>query len=124
MLFRSEADPITQMPEPFDVQVTMQTWEPGRMRAAIAPGAPKHGYLTVAENFTPGWEATVDGVPTPVTRGDVTLITVPVPAGARLVELRYRAPGYAAGRLITYISLVIVLGACVGPALVRVGHRT
>jgi Bacterial membrane protein YfhO len=118
-----EPDSIADMPEPLEARVTVEEWEPGRMRLTIEPPAPTKAYVTVAENFSPGWEATVDGTPAVVTRGNVTLITVPVPAGAREVHLRYRAPAYAAGRAVTFVSLLVALAACLGPSLARRRRR-
>src|SRR2546421_9438861 len=45
-------------------------------------------YLLIAENWYPDWEATVDGQPAAVLRGDYSLLTVALPAGAKVVELR------------------------------------
>ena len=58
--------------------------------------------------------------PAPVLRGDGTLITVPVPAGAREVALRYEGRAYARGRVVTILALVIVaLGLGLPPTLRR-----
>jgi hypothetical protein len=114
-----EPGPIDSMPAPLGARVNVDEWEPGRMRLTIDPAAPSAAYVTVAENFSPGWKATVDGASAAVTRGNVALITVAVPPGARQVELRYDAPGYATGRLVTWVSLVLAAAACFGPAIGR-----
>jgi hypothetical protein len=110
--------PVDSMPPPLDASVRVEAWEPGRMTLAIEPAAPQAGYILVAENWQPGWEAAVDGQPALVVRGDVTLITVPVTAGARRVDLVYRSPHYARGRLITLASLLL-LAAVFGAPVVR-----
>jgi uncharacterized membrane protein YfhO len=65
------------------------------------------------------WRATVDGRDARVLRGDGTLITVPVPAGAREVSLRYEGRAYARGRLITIASLIVVALGMALPLLHR-----
>lgn len=48
------------------------------------------GYLVIADAWTPGWDARVDGATAPVLVAWVGLRAVPVPAGAHRVTLRYR----------------------------------
>jgi uncharacterized membrane protein YfhO len=57
-----------------------------------------------------------------VLRGDYTFITVAVPAGTKLVELTFRSELYERGKLITILSLVVLLlGLLV--AVARRGHN-
>ena len=42
-------------------------------------------------------------------RGDYSLITVPVAAGAKTVELTFRSKAYEVGRAITLVSSVVLL---------------
>jgi uncharacterized membrane protein YfhO len=51
----------------------------------------------------------VDGQPATALRGDQTLLTVPVKAGSKTVELEFSSRYYARGRLITLGSLVMLL---------------
>ncbi len=51
----------------------------------------------------------VDDVDVPVYRGDHSLITVPVSAGARSIELRFESDDYRTGKRITFVSVLIVL---------------
>jgi uncharacterized membrane protein YfhO len=54
-----------------------------------------------------------------VRRANVSLMAVPVPAGAREVALDYAGRAFARGRTITWVSLLIVaLGALV-PVVLR-----
>jgi uncharacterized membrane protein YfhO len=65
----------------------------------------------------------VDGRPSPVLRGDYSLITVAVPAAAKIVELTFRSELYERGRGMTLVSLaVLVLGLLV--ILVRGARRS
>ena len=48
----------------------------------------------------PGWSAELDGKPLSVTRSDIGLLTVTLPAGASgTVDLTYRPPGLTIGLL-------------------------
>jgi len=114
-----EPDPVDSIPPATAASARVEDWAPGRMTVRIDPAAEDDAYLLVSENYYPDWHATVDGEPTPVLRGDVSLITVPVPAGAREVTLEYRSPAYERGRLVTILSLVIVIGLLVVPGVYR-----
>jgi hypothetical protein len=107
------------LPPPSTVVVTFDEWKPGQMRLRLGSGVPAAGYVLVSENWDAEWRARVDGKPGSVLRGDGTLITVPVPAGARAVELRYEGRAYARGRVVTVISLIVVACALVIPNLIR-----
>lgn len=54
----------------------------------ITCDSPAGGSLTLLENNWPGWQARIDGKAVPI--GRATFITVPLPAGAQSVALRYR----------------------------------
>ena len=66
------------------------TWEertPNRLRWTVEAEEP--ALLVVAENWFPGWTATVDGEEAPVLRANHTLRAVPVPPGRHAVEMAY-----------------------------------
>jgi uncharacterized membrane protein YfhO len=68
----------------------------------------------VSENYFPGWTATVDGKPAAAYRAMYSLIGVPLPTGARTIELRFASSSYETGKLITLIALglaCVLLGA-------------
>jgi uncharacterized membrane protein YfhO len=93
------------------------------MTIALDPAPPAPSYVLLAENWFPEWQAAVDGQPAPVLRGNYTMLTVAVPAGARLVELAFRSPTYQLGKRLTLVSLVIVAGALAAPLLGRWRRR-
>jgi hypothetical protein len=112
------------LPAPVDLAVAFEDWKPGAMRMRLGAGTPQAGYVLVSENWDQEWTATVDGKAAPVYRGDVSLIAVPVPAGARVLELHYAGRAYARGRTVTFLSLLIVaLGAIVPVVLRRRSER-
>jgi len=110
--------PIREMPPPSPSRASVTAWVPGRMTIALDPAPPQPSYVLVSENWYPDWHATVDGAPGSVLRGDYTLITVPVSAGAKRVELSFRSRHYETGRAISLGSLALVAGVVVS-SLVR-----
>jgi len=114
-----EPPPIETLPNPSDVPATVAAWEPGRMTIRLETPPPGDGYLVVAENWYPGWRATVDGAAVPVLRANVALMAVPLPAGGREVRLTFVSPSYRRGRLITVLSVVAVLVLVVVPTIRR-----
>jgi hypothetical protein len=107
------------LPPASNLAVTFDDWKPGEMRMRLGSGTPSAGYVLVSENWDTEWLATVDGRDAPVLRGDGTLITVPVPAGARELTVRYEGRAYARGRLVTIVSLLIVVVGLIAPVIRR-----
>jgi hypothetical protein len=114
---------VAQMPTPSAARASVSHWEPGRMTIALEPAPTAASYLVVAENWSPDWRATVDNAPVKVLRGNWTLITVPVPAGAKGIELAYVSQSFRRGEWLTLLSLVIVLGVAASPAAIARWRR-
>ncbi|MDX2191926.1 MAG: hypothetical protein NW201_01145 [Gemmatimonadales bacterium] len=85
------------------------SWAPGRMVITLDPAPPAPAWLLVAENWYPDWRATVDGRPARVQRGDMALLAVELPAGAREAVLRFDSDDYATGRAVTLAALGVIL---------------
>ncbi len=115
--------PVTEMPPPSPSKATVTQWAPGKMSINLDPAPPAPSYLLVAENWYPDWRAKVDGLPAAVYRGDQTLITIPVPAGARRVELAFDPHDYRTGRMVTFLSLLVLAVGLVAPPLWRRRRR-
>jgi Bacterial membrane protein YfhO len=106
-------EPLKEMPPPSPARATVTAWQPGHMTVTLDPAPPKPSYLVVAENWYPDWQVTVDGRRGQLLRGDYSLVTVPLPAGARTVGLTFRSGLYELGRAITLASLALLLIALV-----------
>ena len=98
-------------PAPLAIAATTSAFGPGRADVALSAPAPAGSALVVSENYYPGWQAAVDGKAVPTYRADYNLIGIPLPAGARTVELRYHDPAASTGRLVTIVALLIALAA-------------
>lgn len=110
---------LTETAEAPPVAARVEAWEPGRMRVRLEPAAPEDGYVLVSENWYPDWQARVDGADATVTRGNGSLITVVVAAGAEVVELEFHSADYRSGKLISLLSLAMVAVGMVVPPILR-----
>ncbi len=78
------------------------------------------GYLVLNDSYYPGWSATVDGMPTPISVADGWVRAIPIQtAGTHSITLAYVPPLSVEGRWVTLLSLLICLGAVLMPALWR-----
>jgi Bacterial membrane protein YfhO len=110
-IFNDSADvKVAQLnapPAPLDLPVTVTRYDPGAISLTLGAPAPAGSALIVSENFYPGWNATVDGKPVTASRAMYSLIGVPLPTGARSVELRFTSASFEKGKLITLIALAL-----------------
>ena len=107
---------LTAIPEPSTVQAKTTRYESGAINVELsAPVQNSGSMLVVSENFYPGWRANVDGNDVGVVRANYNLIGVPLPAGARKVELRFVDPSYGTGKIVTLAAILVSI------ALVIVG---
>lgn len=102
--------PLDAIPVPTAVVPTVSAWAPGALSVSLTGVDTRTTYLLVAENWYPGWSATVDGKQVATLRANYAMLSVPLPAGAKQVELVYATPGYASGKLISLAALVGAVG--------------
>jgi hypothetical protein len=110
---------ISTVPAPLNLTVSATKYEAGRMSLTLSAPAPAGSALVVSENYFPGWTATVDGKPATAERTNYVLIGVPLPAGAKSVELEFKSASYERGKSITLIAIAatlawLVLGVLAG----------
>jgi hypothetical protein len=110
---------LDSLPPAMASRAAVAPWEPGAMTVRLDP-APEHdAWLVVSENWYPDWHATVDGKPAEVVRGQQTLLTVPVPRGAREVRLWFASASYVTGKGISFASLGIAALWLLVPLVLR-----
>jgi hypothetical protein len=103
----------SQLPAALDLRPRVTSRTAGQITVALDRPAPAGAALVVAENYYPGWTARVDGREAPVARVDYTLLGVPLPAGARSVELAFTSPRYERGKALTIAVLLLASGLVV-----------
>jgi hypothetical protein len=84
----------------------------GRLRVRLPDGAGP-GWLVVANSYSPSWDATVDGEDAELRPTNHALMGLPLPDGARVVELNASSRSLWAGVAVSGVSLVIAL-LCLG----------
>ena len=111
------------LPAPLGITASVTRYEPGHITLELDAAAPAGSALIMSENFYPGWSARVDGASAPVGRAQYTFIGVPLPAGARSIDLTFEDPAFARGKLLTLLALAITATVIVGGVLVERRRR-
>jgi hypothetical protein len=65
--------------------------------------------LVLLDAYDPGWTATVDGSPAPVTRANVGFRSVEVPAGHHTVAWKYMPRGFRSGLAVSLLAAALCL---------------
>ncbi|MCS7041083.1 MAG: YfhO family protein, partial [Caldilineales bacterium] len=93
-------------PSPTPGEVTITAVEPETVRLQVQ--TPVAAWLVLSDAWYPGWEATVDGQPTPIERANLLLRAVHVPAGEHEVVFRFRPLSFRLGAALTVFGLLAV----------------
>jgi hypothetical protein len=112
------AQSISALPPATGIDTRVTHYEPGRIAIELAQPAPAGSALIASENYYPGWSATVDGKAATVDRADFVLMGVPLPAGARRVELTFHSVTYDRGKWLTLCALALAISCWVGGLLI------
>ncbi len=113
----------TTLPDPLAIRASIQRYDPGHITVQLDGPAPAGAALVVSENYYPGWAAEVDGKATAVARAQYSFIGVPLAAGARMIELTYRDPAFARGKMLTLLALAITAVVIAGGVLLERRRR-
>ncbi|HEY8310329.1 MAG TPA: YfhO family protein, partial [Gemmatimonadaceae bacterium] len=115
----TSANSVTALPQPTGIVAHIDSYAPGRISVSLASGAPAGSALIVAENYYPGWNATVDGKPGVIGRAQYSMIGVELPAGARKIDLAFSSRAYETGKLVTWIAIIIAMLGLAGGTLME-----
>jgi hypothetical protein len=102
---------VNTIPGPLPMTTHVDAYAPGHIALTLSNPAPPGSALVVSENYYPGWHATVDGKPATAERTDLTLIGIPLPDGARKVELNFSSDTYKEGKAITLAAIALAIAA-------------
>jgi hypothetical protein len=80
---------------------------PTLLRANIT--TPAEGNLIVRDTFYPGWQATIDGKPTPIKAFENIFRSIAVPSGAHTIEFRYIPKLLYMGIAISLMTLLCII---------------
>jgi hypothetical protein len=107
-----------EVPPPVTTPVAVRELRPGAFRFDLGAPRAEPAYLFISENYHPAWHAEVDGRPVRVVRAQYCLMAVPLPAGARSVQLAFSSPALRQGEIVTGVVLLLVL-VTIGMDVVR-----
>jgi hypothetical protein len=91
--------------EPESVEVVR--YEPSEIELRVNAGAPSA--LISAENFYPGWRASIDGKAADIFRADIAFRGIVVPAGAHTVRMEFRPAIFPVSLAISAAALLFLM---------------
>lgn len=94
------------------------SYSPEEVRIKVQ--APAGSYLVLSDSFYPGWEAFIDGKPTPIFRANYLVRAIWVEAGEHEVVFRHRLVSYLVGRAVSGCGFFLVLVIVAYQALVGI----
>jgi hypothetical protein len=110
------SEPVNLEPVPVDsastARVTLEAYGPREIRWTVATDAPR--LLVASEVYYPaGWNAYVDGEPTPIVRANYLLRAVPIPEGEHEVVMRFEPRSYQVGLWVSGLATALAYGGVV-----------
>lgn len=67
-------------------------------------------YLVVADQFYPGWQATIDGTPVEIQRANCAFRAVAMPPGKHRVSMKFRSQSISQGMYLSLAGLLLLCG--------------
>jgi uncharacterized membrane protein YfhO len=93
---------------------------PNTDEIVIEAALPKPALVVVSEQFFPGWNARVDGVPTALVNVNAALMGAMVPAGNHRLTLRFVPKSVMMGTMVSLATLSAIIALLV---VDRTRHR-
>ncbi|MFH1762283.1 MAG: YfhO family protein, partial [bacterium] len=72
------------------------------------------GFVVISDNYFPAWKALVDGEEHEIYKAYHTLRAVPLKKGKHKIELVYSSKYFNIGKIVTFISILILAGFFIG----------
>ncbi len=88
--------------------VSVSDYTPGHI--VLDVDASRTSLLAVSESYYPGWNATLDGRPTPILRTNYLSQGILVPAGKHTIEMKYEPASFRNGVILSGAGLLGLLG--------------
>ncbi len=87
--------------------VVIRSYTPTRIDLASTTQGPQ--YLFLSDTYYPGWQAFIDGQPSPVLRAHYAFRAVYIPAGRHDISFQYRPRSLTVGLEISVVSSLVLL---------------
>lgn len=104
---------LESAPAPAQATARVTSFAPGAIDVTLSQPATAGQALVVSENYYPGWKATVDGKTAPTALMNYNLIGVPLPDGAKSIQLRFTDAAYEKGKGVTLVALLLAVAGLV-----------
>ena len=108
--------PLSQSTEPIGT-ARIETYTPTHVK--ISTMAAEDALLVIADSAYPGWQATVDGVPTDIQTANSLFRVVRVPSGEHTVEYKFESQSWRWGLWLNVAGIVVWILLLVGSARTR-----
>jgi hypothetical protein len=117
------ADPGVSLPSdpPVDAKTSVDHY--AREAFTIETHSSTAAILDLAQVNYPGWQATIDGQPTPILRADLALSAVVVPAGDHVVSFQFQPTSVTIGAIVSLAAGIGLLLALVIIGRIRIIGR-
>lgn len=116
----ADASPVTSFTRA-DGSCSIEDVSPETIRIMVK--APVAGMVVLADSFTPGWRATVDGDPRAIVRANGIFRAVHVTPGDHDIVLTYRPGPFIAGAIISVGAVLVLFVVGVGAAVYALWQR-
>lgn len=84
-------------------------------RVTVHTSSPGEALLVLNDTYYPGWNAFLDGVPTPIIPANIRYRAVWVPGGSHEIDFRYQPTSFRVGAVVSGFFLVLIMGIVVFP---------
>jgi hypothetical protein len=105
--FMSQEEPPALEHEAGPAQITVT--ETGLNHVTIKAMLAQPGFVVLADAYYPGWQATIDGQPTPLYRANSVARALYVPQGEHVIHYQFRPVDFYSGSVISGIAWTAVL---------------
>jgi hypothetical protein len=107
--FTNARPPYRWIPLGGEVKARAARWEPEAREFVV--DSETGGRFTLAEQFYPGWQATIDGFPAVIQRWSEAFQAVVVPPGEHRVAFRYRSLPLNIGACMSLFAVALLIVA-------------
>jgi hypothetical protein len=87
--------------------IDLEEFDPNRIHLQVQ--APTAGFVVLTDTFYPGWEATINGQPSPIFQANLNFRAVAVEAGSHEIEFHYRPFTFTFGLWTSFVTCLIII---------------
>jgi uncharacterized membrane protein YfhO len=104
-------------------QVPVRVSQQGPNRVILSVDAPAPGFVVLTDTLYPGWQAMIDGQPTPIWPANLAFRAVAVEAGKHEIVFSYRPRSFTIGLWFSITTLVIMIVVAGSKAIGSISKR-